>query len=334
MLPTAMRRGGFRAISELGGRAGWLAEARRRTAWAAVLAVLAVAVLVMPGAAHAAVLVWAGSANSSASPGVWDIGTTPNWQSASGLYTQPDTQGVLFDDTAGSAGGTTSVAVGAIVSPKSVEFNNNVYPYIFTSQNGGAISGTGAVTLVGAGSVTFSLSNNYSGGTSVTAGALTAANDAALGSGTASVGAAGTLNFTSATPTVNGLVGSGNVVLGNGNLSSATNLTVTSNSNFTFSGAISEAYFGGGSLTKGGSATLLLTSTQSVYNGGTIINAGNLAVTNSACLSPAGVTINSGALEVAAGYADTTPITFNGPNAALQIDANQTYTYNGTIAAA
>ena len=123
-------------------------------------------------------------------------------------------------------------------------------------------------------------------------------------------------------------------MLGNAAGPSSTNLTLNTTSNSTFSGAISEAYFGAGSLTKSGSGTLLLTTTQGVYNGGTIINAGNLAVTKSACLSPAGVTINSGALEVAAGYADTTPITFNGPNAALQIDANQTYTYNGTIAAA
>ena len=153
-----------------------------------------------------------------------------------------------------------------------------------------------------------------------------------MGGGPLSVAAAGTVSFTSATPTIGGLSGAGSLLLGNP-FSNATSLTVNINAASTFSGAISEVY-PGGSLTKAGPGTLLLSSPLSAYSGATVINGGNLAVTNSACVGSGGVTINNGTFEVAGSYTDTTPINFAGPNAALQVDAGQTYTYNGSMTAA
>ena len=63
-------------------------------------------------------------------------------------------------------------------------FTNNTTPYTF---NGGSINdmsvGTTAVTLNGSGSVTFSGTNTYTGGTSINAGTLVAASPYSLGTG-------------------------------------------------------------------------------------------------------------------------------------------------------
>ncbi len=75
-------------------------------------------------------LTWAGTAGN----GNWDIVTTKNWQNPNtlGYYIEPN-NGVLFDDTSGNAGGTSNVMVTQVVSPFSVTFNNNAYPYTLTA---------------------------------------------------------------------------------------------------------------------------------------------------------------------------------------------------------
>ena len=102
----------------------------------------------------------------------------------------------------------------------------------------------------------------------------------------------------------------------------------------TFSpGAVS----GNGNLTMNGPGTLAMSSSLSSFVGNTIINGGNVAITNPASLGAAGnsVIINAnGALEVATGFSDTMPITFNAPGAALQVDAGQTYSNSTTFAVA
>jgi outer membrane autotransporter protein len=59
----------------------------------------------------------------------------------------------------------------------------------------GVISGTGALTKTGAGGLTLSSDNSYAGGTTVSAGSITAATTGALGSGLVNVLTGGDLNF-------------------------------------------------------------------------------------------------------------------------------------------
>ena len=138
-------------------------------------------------------LTWAGTAGN----GNWDIAATKNWRNPStqGYYIEPN-NGVLFDDSAGTAGGITNVVVTQAVAPQSVTFNNTAYPYTLTASGGGAIGGSGAVALTGSGLVAFNLANTYSGGTTVSAGTLAIgnANGSATGSGPVVIAAGATLS--------------------------------------------------------------------------------------------------------------------------------------------
>jgi autotransporter-associated beta strand protein len=146
-----------------------------------------------PLAAPVGAIAWGGTAGN----GNWDIGATKNWQNASifNYYLEPN-NGVLFDDSAGTLGGTTNVVVAQVVSPQSVAFNNNAYPYIFTASGAGAISGPGALTLSGTGLVALNMANTYSGGTIVNAGTLQIGNasGSATGSGPVTIAAGATLS--------------------------------------------------------------------------------------------------------------------------------------------
>ena len=78
-------------------------------------------------------LTWTGTAGG----GNWDIGATKNWQNSGtlGYYIEPN-NGVLFNDSAGTLGGTTNVVVAQVVAPQSVTFNNNASAYTLTASGG------------------------------------------------------------------------------------------------------------------------------------------------------------------------------------------------------
>ncbi len=192
------------------------------------------------------------------------------------------------------------------------------------------MTGSGQLLQTGAGATVLSTSNNYSGGTNVSAGTLTATMDASLGTGPLSMGAAATVNFTSATPTVYGLSGAGSVVLGNSPLGS-TNLTVNAASNSTFSGVISEAAAGLGSLTKAGSGSLAL-GAAATYSGPTTIVGGTLKLASGGAIS----LTDTGTLWGTTVQANTNNFTIS-PNANVlvveldwrNVNAAPTVTYNG-----
>lgn len=90
-------------------------------------------------------------------------------------------------------GGTAGSITGNVTNNAALIFNR--------SDNvsfGGGISGTGAVTKTGAGTVTLTAGNSYEGGTHLTAGALALGNNAALGTGTLTIGSGTALNKTGA----------------------------------------------------------------------------------------------------------------------------------------
>ena len=221
-------------------------------------------------------LTWTGTVSNA-----WDINTTTNWTDSltlSQTLAYTDGLAVIFDNTPGVSGNT-AVNIVSTVQPASITFNNSIVPYSFS---GAAISGTGSVLLSSsAGSVTFSSSNSYTGGTIVNGGALTVGDDNAISGGSLSLAAAGTVNFISLNPSIVGLAGAGSIVLGNAAAAppTPTNLTVNSTSNSTFSGVISEAAPGLGFLTTTGRGMVTLTGANT-YSGGTVISAGTVSVDN------------------------------------------------------
>jgi len=144
-----------------------------------------------------------------------------------------------------------------------------------------ALSGTGSLTKLGAGTLTLSGSNSFSGATTVSSGTLILANSYALGNSTITIGTA-PIAFDSSVSshafTVGGLAGSSNLALrDNAATPNPVAFTVGANNQSTsYSGVLS----GSGSLIKTGTGTLILTVANK-FSGPTGINGGVLQLNNS-----------------------------------------------------
>ena len=126
-----------------------------------------VSLVVASGAAPTYTWVGDGSAN------IWQSGVT-NWSSG-GSVAWIDGANALFNDTGSQ---TPAVTISNAVAPESVTVNaNNNYTI-----GGAAISGVGALTNSGNGTLLLNGTNSYSGGTFVTGGTLQLGNNYALSS--------------------------------------------------------------------------------------------------------------------------------------------------------
>ena len=216
----------------------------------------------------AAGLVWLGTSTT------WDIVTTADWTNAAATSTDVyfDGDNVSFTDLGSAA----SPVLNATVQPGSVTVNSaNAY----TLSGTGAINGSAGLTKSGSGTLTVQTVNGYTGVTAVNGGVLSVATitngGVASPIGAASSAAAnlafngGDLQYTGGSAstdrgaTLN--AGGGTVEV----TSAATALQLSS------------AIVGssGGSLTKAGNGTLVLTGANA-YNGGTAISGGTLQVGN------------------------------------------------------
>ncbi|WP_339804245.1 autotransporter-associated beta strand repeat-containing protein [Saezia sanguinis] len=152
------------------------------------------------------------------------------------------------------------------------------------------ITGTGNLTKEGAGVLTLSGSNTYSGDTLVNHGTLQAGGVNALAQGHYSISSTGTLDLNGYDLTMNSLSGDAGAVV---DLGSA-ELTIDHTKDSTFNGTI----VGAGSAVKTGSYTLILDGVGN-HTGGTTVNGGALIVgstaANSAAQHNSDVTVNSGA---------------------------------------
>ena len=172
------------------------------------------------------------------------------------------------------------------------------------------ISGIGSLSLNSQGTLTFAGTNKtYSGTTSLVQGTLVVTESGGLSASSALALSAGTLvdASTSATQTVAGLNGAGDLVLGSGAFS------VNSATDSTFSGTIS----GDGSLSKSGSGVLTLEGANT-YLGGTLIDGtdgGGISITSDNNLgnSVGGLSFqNGGTLEITAGITSARDVVLDG----------------------
>ncbi len=158
----------------------------------------------------------------------------------------------------------------------------------------GSVSGTGGLTKTGAGVLTLSGSNNYTGITTISGGTLRAMGGDAIGDASRVnlSNAAGVLLDLAADETIGNLSGGG----GNGgNVAlNANRLTVNQAANTTFAGVAS----GTGGIVKQGAGILTL-SRANTYTGTTAIEAGTLAFgVNNVLANASQIIVNGGTLAI------------------------------------
>lgn len=157
--------------------AGWAGKLRSAGARAALCAAAALAI---SGAGQAATITWRGTTD-----GAWNT-TTANWAGGVSTFSPGDT--VTFDDT---ATGTTGVTTAAAVSPAgTVTVNTTTKNYAFSGSGG--LSGTLNLTKLGAGALTLSNSNTFTGTLTLRGGTTTLSGNAIV---TATTGAASSRSF-------------------------------------------------------------------------------------------------------------------------------------------
>ena len=125
-------------------------------------------------------VIWSGAVNGS-----WD-GATTNWLNNGVSATYQDGDAVQFDDT---ALGNSTVSVTGSVAPSSMVVNNSALTYAIS---GDAMTGTGGLAKSGAGRLTLSGANTFSGGITGSAGTIILAGSTSGNAGSVTAGPAGT----------------------------------------------------------------------------------------------------------------------------------------------
>jgi filamentous hemagglutinin family protein len=196
-----------------------------------------------------------------------------------------------------------------------------------------AINGTGTLRKLGSGTAVLAASNAYTGGTTITAGTLTAGSTSAFGgtSGAMTVNG-GTLALGSYSQTL------GTVVIGaNGGSITGTSGVLTG-ANYTFNNTagnaatVSAILAGTGSLTQAGSGVTTLLGANT-YGGGTTLSAGTLNLGSATAVGSSGtIGFGGGTLQYSA--ANTTDYSSRFSNAASQAYSVDTNGQNITWASA
>ena len=204
-------------------------------------------------------------------------------------------------------GGTTGSIAGDVTNDGTLAFNRSD-----SLTFGSVISGTGSVQQIGVGTTILTAANNYSGGTTISAGTLQLGDGGTIGSITGDVTNNGTLAFNRSDSLTFGgtITGTGSVqqngvgttiLTGTSNYSGGTTISagtlqigdggttgsiagdVTNNAALAFnrsnSMTLAGAISGTGSVQQNGAGTTILSGTSN-YSGGTTISAGTLQIGN------------------------------------------------------
>ncbi|MDI6636470.1 autotransporter outer membrane beta-barrel domain-containing protein [Pantoea dispersa] len=177
----------------------------------------------------------------------------------------------------------------------------------------GVLSGTGSLIKSGAGTLTLSAKNTYTGDTKIEGGTLeTGVENSIASSRSIALHSGATLDLGGYNQKVNSLTGAGNILLGINTLDEI-NIAGTET---TFSGVIS----GDGNLSKTGEGNFILTGSNT-YTGSTTINGGTLKTgVEDAFASTSGVNVADIATLNLAGY-DQTVTSLNNSGTVLINDA-------------
>ncbi|OHZ01550.1 autotransporter domain-containing protein, partial [Thalassospira sp. MIT1004] len=174
-----------------------------------------------------------------------------------------------------------------------------------TDQAGSGGTGSWALTKNGAGTLTLSAANSYSGATNLSAGTLSLSGSGTLGNAAGALNlTGGTLDLGTTTQTRTGTITLNGATVSNGTLSSSGTFD-------TQSGTISAVLAGTGALAKTGTGTVTL-SGANTYSGTTTVSAGRLAVNGSIASA---VTVASGATLGGTGTVGATTISSGGIHA-------------------
>jgi outer membrane autotransporter protein len=192
----------------------------------------------------------------------------------------------------------------------------------FNSIFSGSIINSGSLTKIGAGTLTLSGNNTYTGGTNILGGVLRVSSDTNLGSGNIKFGNNAELLTTGASFSSGKAIALGN---GGGTLASATGATAT------YGGVIS----GTGQLNIGdgiNQGTIVLNAANT-YSGGTTINPGILEIGADVNLGAAsgGLIFNGGTLQTLASFSTLRATTLNAAGGTFDPGAGTTFTEDGTI---
>jgi len=164
-----------------------------------------------------------------------------------------------------------------------------------------ASSGTAALSKTGNGQLTLGGANTYTTGTSLSAGTLVLANNAALGTGAVTI-SGGVLDLGGRTISNNVTVNGGSLIGGTIDLAQTT----------ISDGTVSANLAGTQGYTKVGGSTVTL-SGNNTYAGNTAVNAGTLTAGSNNAFSTGTVTVNLGAtLGVASGVTVANNLTLSG----------------------
>ncbi|HRZ86289.1 MAG TPA: autotransporter-associated beta strand repeat-containing protein [bacterium] len=203
--------------------------------------------------------------------------------------------------SAGALFKTADDGVGSISGAGDIELAGGGYGLIAGSDGtsttfSGVIKGDGPFEKYGAGVLTLSGANTYTGETGVRQGVLRlGASERISDLSSVEIGVA-VFDLNGFDETVAGLSGSGMVKLGSGTLTIAPGAYAT-----TYGGGIS----GSGGITKSGTGTLTIVNGEYTYTGATTVSAGTLLIGHANVLPDAsGVSVASGAV-LAADYSDT-----------------------------
>ena len=187
----------------------------------------------------------------------------------------------------------------------------------------GDIINSGSLTKMGAGTLTLSGNNAYTGGTNIVGGVLSVSSDSNLGTGGITISNNAELLTTGALFASTKAITLGT---GGGTLASATGTTAAYGSVISGFGRLSI----GDAINNG---TIVL-SAANTYSGGTNLNGGVLALNSDSNLGTGALSFNGGTLEALAaggGIASSKAITLNAGGGTFLADAGTTSTLSGAI---